>query len=60
MRVTDWQKWTSAKKKIAFTLAGIGIFLSFGMDDSIMWGVIAVPVTFAGCLIINTIRPNEW
>lgn len=60
MRVTDWQKWTSAKKKIGFTLGGIGVFLSFGMDNSMMWGVIAIPVTLTGCLIINTIRPNEW
>jgi|LakMenEpi03Aug12_release.lakeMendotaPanAssembly.Ray.scaffolds.fasta_scaffold548549_2 hypothetical protein len=60
MRVTDWQKWTSAKKKIGFTLGGLGVFLSFGMDNSMLWGVIAVPVTLAGALIINSIRLNEW
>lgn len=60
MRVTDWQKWTSAKKKIGFTLVGLGVLFSFGMDNNMMWGVLAIPVALTGCLIINTIRLNEW
>jgi len=60
MRVTDWQKWTSAKKKIGFTLGGLGVLFSFGMDNNMMWGVIAIPVALAGVIIINSIRLNEW
>jgi hypothetical protein len=60
MRVTDWQKWTSFKKKVAFTLVGIGIFLSFGMETTMMWGVLALGVAFTGVCVSFTIQEGEW
>ena len=60
LKVTDWDKWTRAKKKVGFSLICLGVFLSFGVEESMMWGVVAIPTALVGAFIINSIRLNEW
>jgi hypothetical protein len=60
MKVTNWDKWTSAKKKMATICVGTGIFLSFGVESSMWWAVPALVLAYAGCVIINSIARDEW
>lgn len=61
MRVTNWSRWTTFKKKVSIALILTGILLSFGMEDgSIAYGFWGILVALAGLAIFNTISFNEW
>ena len=61
MRVTDWDKWTSAKKKAIAILYTSGIMLGFTIEKaSIWWGMLGIFLCALGAGIVNTIRYDEW
>lgn len=60
MRVTDWQRWTDAKKKMAGASLVTGIFFSFGVESSLWWALPAAILTYAGCLLVASIDRRYW
>lgn len=61
LKVSDWAKWTRAKKKAIVILYTIGLALGFTIEKaSIWWGVLGLILCGIGALIVNTIRDNEW
>lgn len=60
MRVADWAKWTRAKKKLATFLAVVGVFVSFGVESSLWWGVLAIIMTLMAIVVVESIAPHEW
>lgn len=55
LRVVNWYKWNRAKKRLGSTLLLTGIFLGFGVESSLMWGVVGIPIAFTGALVLNTV-----
>lgn len=60
LHVSDWDKWISAKKKASITLVVLGIFLGFGVESSLWWGVTGVAIAIFGASIMQTIDRNDW
>jgi hypothetical protein len=61
LKVSDWAKWTRAKKKAIVTLYTIGLLLGFTIENaSIWWGVLGLIFCGIGALIMSTIRVSEW
>lgn len=60
MRVSDWDKWTSAKKKLSAILITSGIFFSLGIEKSALCGKLGVLFAILSFLVMRTIKADEW
>jgi hypothetical protein len=61
LRVSDWAKWTRAKKKAITVLYTVGIALGFTIEKaSLWWGVLGIFLCIIGAILVSTIRHHEW
>jgi hypothetical protein len=63
MRVYDWQKWTSFKKKVmvAFFVTGVGLMGGIEAGTSTSWSAEAVIICLlTSASIALSIRGEDW
>jgi len=61
MRVSNWYRWTRTKKRLMGACYLIGFILAFCMEEGgNAYGYWGLGFMFAGALIMETIRHNEW
>lgn len=61
MHVTNWTKWTSAKKKAITILYLLGMILVFTIEQaSAWWGVLGIVFALVGAFLVGTIKHDEW
>jgi hypothetical protein len=61
MRVTDWQKWTSFKKKVTISSWLIGLIFGFCIEEGGMGYIIpALSFTALSAIVLYTIERDEW
>lgn len=60
VRVVDWYKWTRFKKRLSSFLFFLGLFLAFGIESSLMYGVVSMFVLLLANSLLATIRETEW
>lgn len=61
MYVSNWRKWTRAKKQMVFACYVIGFALAFSIEkEPIWWGIIGIGFCSVGVLIMSTIRYDDW
>ena len=60
IHVTNWARWTSAKKMVLFFFI-VGFLMAFSIENaSIWWGVVGIASCTIGALIMSTIKHHEW
>lgn len=61
MHVTNWKKWTSAKKKAIIILYLLGTTMVFTIEKaSDWWGVLGIAFALVGAFLVGTIQHDEW
>lgn len=61
MKVTNWYKWTRAKKRFAVTSMIVGILMGLSVENNSLWvGIVGLMFCGAGCYTVTTIQDHEW
>jgi hypothetical protein len=61
MKVTNWTKWTSFKKKFVGIALLTGIALGLCVEEGgMVYGLIGLAFCATSVLVMNTIQDHEW